>query len=271
MDLEDVRRLLAGTALEDLSDELHALVRPGLRVVPGDGRGGKVGGTPDLPADATWPSIDGEPLTFLGQLRLDVLDTTVWPGPREGLLSIFARSADHAPIPWGVQGVRILHHPAGATLAPRPYPPDALQLEEQPIAGFVREWTLPDHGAGDEDPSLYVLGIGTDGPRNDAYHTLRSALGGRGYYDFVPLVLGWPLAIQGPVLSTFAPYDDKDEDDGDELDFDALFAEWARFEADHALLLQFETEAGAFISVCLPAEDLQAGRWDRSDWTMQSD
>lgn len=271
MDLDDFRRLTAGTAIEDATEELHALLRPGLRATrggaPATGQS-KVGGEPDLPAGTDWPAIDDEPLAFFGQLDLAVLDPDVWPGPREGLLSVFVRSVEHAPIPWGVGGVRILHHAPGTALAAHSSP-EVLQFEEQRIVSFTREWTLPDHAAGQEDPALYGVDIHTNGPRADAFQRLCGTLDCRGYStDFAPVVAGWPMSLQSPVFGAFTMDAIEDIEDFDEA---AMFAAEAAAAEDWFLLLQFATDDGGFVSVGLPTEDLRAGRWDRANWESQSD
>ena len=54
------------------------------------------GGAPDLPPDMPWPSVEGEPLTFVVQLDLAALAEFEAASelPREGLLSFF-----YAPLP----------------------------------------------------------------------------------------------------------------------------------------------------------------------------
>ena len=52
--------------------------------------GSKIGGDPDLPVDALWPSFEGQPLVFLAQLDLaDVSARFASPLPSTGLLSFF--------------------------------------------------------------------------------------------------------------------------------------------------------------------------------------
>lgn len=79
----------------------------------------RLGGAPDLPAGAAWPEVEGQPLPFLAQLRLEEVAPYDVHGklPGEGLLSLFAGrqlDADGVPVP----RCRVLRFPAGETLTP---------------------------------------------------------------------------------------------------------------------------------------------------------
>jgi uncharacterized protein YwqG len=104
----DVARFARDGGLDDIAEELEALATAGLRLVYLDGHAAvgasKLGGLPDLPEDvawphAKWPGHEDEAMTFFGQVALCDLDASVWPGPREGLVSFFChQDRDH----WGV-------------------------------------------------------------------------------------------------------------------------------------------------------------------------
>lgn len=97
--IEDLMRLAADAGLIRHVEAVCALSRRGVRLVPGDaaeaaGRS-RLGGAPDLPANAVWPNWDAEPLTFIGQIDLAEaaaagIDETL---PPDGLLLIFSAGA----------------------------------------------------------------------------------------------------------------------------------------------------------------------------------
>lgn len=74
-----------------------AKLKPGPHVVGGS----RLGGSPDLPADVGWPSVEGATLDFLVQLDLASLEPNWLPGlPTTGYLWIFAdRSGETYPCP----------------------------------------------------------------------------------------------------------------------------------------------------------------------------
>ena len=99
MDRDRVAILAEQAGSSDIAHALADLALPSLRLVATEGRPStgatRLGGTPDLPAATPWPRTrveDGAELalTFVAQLRLDDVDTDVWPAPRTGLLSFFA-------------------------------------------------------------------------------------------------------------------------------------------------------------------------------------
>jgi len=87
----------AGFSAAD-AEALAAACRPALRLVPAPGSDvgpgeSKIGGVPDLPPDADWPSGQFGPMTLCGQLRLsDTRDLTGVDGwaPQESLACFFA-------------------------------------------------------------------------------------------------------------------------------------------------------------------------------------
>src|SRR5690606_8079579 len=85
-------------AAAGLEQHFEALARPALWLIPKRvderklalGRT-KLGGHPDLPAEAKWPRAKREPLTFLAQIDLAEVSPLLPAGalPRAGLLALF--------------------------------------------------------------------------------------------------------------------------------------------------------------------------------------
>lgn len=95
---EKIDELLANTELAYVADQLKKLALPSIRLVrkvtqdhllaPGTS---KLGGVPDLPQDAEWPSWRGTPLAFVAQINLAEIPALHKPDslPSSGLLSFF--------------------------------------------------------------------------------------------------------------------------------------------------------------------------------------
>ncbi|WP_169927921.1 YwqG family protein [Labilithrix luteola] len=83
--------------LGHLKPHLKRLMKPAVRVTVARGRGklaagsSRVGGLPDMPANAQWPTVDGIPLMFAGQFDLRALSRFKAAKllPKKGLLSFF--------------------------------------------------------------------------------------------------------------------------------------------------------------------------------------
>lgn len=99
-----IRRLAADSPFAADADVLASLTELGhmLYGEPGASNVGesRSGGSPDLPPDLAWPTVprhDGtpEPMSFIGQIRLNELDPVAWQGPRKGLLSFFYASGSY--------------------------------------------------------------------------------------------------------------------------------------------------------------------------------
>jgi uncharacterized protein YwqG len=105
-DINDFRNRLIETGLGAHADALCALARYAIRLEP-DPAGSpdpvgacRLGGTPDLPVDLPWPEGDGGPLSFLMQINLAAVASTI-PGdelPDRGLLAFFYDAMEQ---PWG--------------------------------------------------------------------------------------------------------------------------------------------------------------------------
>jgi len=101
-----------------IRDTIAVTVLPPLKTSPRPGVS-RLGGSPELPPGSPWPEVNGEPLPFLAQLRLeevapyDIHDRL----PTKGLLSMFVgRVLDANGVP--VTHARVLHVPTRSDLVP---------------------------------------------------------------------------------------------------------------------------------------------------------
>lgn len=162
------------------TDLLAALLRPACALMPVSGIPGvadsHAGGLPGLPEGTGWPMHqrdDGyvEPMTFVGQVRLDELDPLWWDGPRTGLLSFFYAQGNHRHSE-DSEVARVLHVPLdGLRLCERPVddrPPDQCHpchpLTPFPAKAWTTAWyfDLPDPLSAALRP-LDLLGGADDG------------------------------------------------------------------------------------------------------------
>ena len=101
-------------------------------------RNSGLGGIPDLPPDVAWPTRDGKPLDFLGQINLAELPASDVQIPRKGLLSFFYNVTEQ---PWGMDDNdggfhKILFTPDAEVSVPMPHPSDCPFREPRQVIGF---------------------------------------------------------------------------------------------------------------------------------------
>jgi hypothetical protein len=268
-----IAELARAHGLADIAERLAALALPSMRLVASDAAGGssRLGGLPDLPADvswprARWPGYEHEPMVFCGQVALAELDATMWPGPRDGLLSFFCHrpSASYEVDSHG--SARVLYIAPDTPREPR-RAPDGLDDDLQSGALCVAarlEVTIPTLGVWPA-AALEPLGF-RDGEatreREDALHALTGQLAAdQGFDEWQQhRLLGWACHIQGDVIAELS---DMSEKAGMHV-------------ADWRLLLQIDSDdrlgrafsAGA-LYFGIPAEDLAAHRFDRAQAVSQ--
>jgi hypothetical protein len=284
----DVARFARDAGLDDIAEELAALATPGLRLVYVDAEAAvgasKLGGLPDLPEDvawphAKWPGHEDEAMTFFGQVALIDLDASVWPGPRQGLLSFFChQDRNH----WGVDtggSARVLVVPAGAKLSRRARPVglgEEFVLGEAPVTARP-ELTMPAIGVDVADVLVpFEFGWGHRRySQEEAYCAMHDRLcEAHGGLPRRPdhRILGWPRHVQGDampgvVLMHF-------DDNGIRYasgDLEAHAPDWRlllQIESDRRLGASFGDGGTLFFGV--PAEDLKVGRFDRVQAIAQS-
>jgi hypothetical protein len=273
MDSDALRDQVDARGFGEIADALAASAQPALLLEPaGDGvKVGRLGGLPRLPPGAPWPSwrwpgYETQPMTFVGEIDLDALDRSVWPGPRSGVLSFFAAVSPEALHIDSGGAALVLHHSADIARGPVEYP-DALDeaLRYRELAISARPvMTLP---GGGETPDGARFGLeDPDDDRMEAYLDLRRDLVGG---EMEHLLLGCPLI--------------EDEAEGDEDVADRLWPGLHVQAVSHGLaageppaqwqmLLQVSSDYeqigaefgdGGTLAFAIPTEDLAAGRFDR--------
>jgi hypothetical protein len=120
---------------------------------------------------------------------------------------------------------------------------------------FLPQLTIPSVGVG-PPAVLERLGFGYGGAnydREQLYWELEERLMGRGV---LPQHLGWPRTIQNDVLEECRAFGE----------------ERGTYEERWRLLLQVpHEESGGGLYYCIPEPDLEAGRFDRVEATLQTD
>ena len=154
----DVLKMIEESGLERIADRIRkaALLSNRMIASPVDAAsvpigGSRIGGRPDLPREAQWPTHQGEPLSFIAQVRLEEVLWKPEGLPEKGLLSFFYNAADQ---PWGYDPEeagqwRVLYH-AEADRLERRLVPDGLKpvVEfDASAVDFSVQTTLPDWNA----------------------------------------------------------------------------------------------------------------------------
>ncbi|MBO2007615.1 YwqG family protein [Hymenobacter negativus] len=203
--LSDLQAAVEAEGLGAFWPRLAPYCRPSIRVLPQAGPAvplpvgaSHLGGAPDLPAEAVWPSWEGRPLSFVAQLNLAELAgyEAAAELPKTGILSFFYDAQEQ---PWGYNPdhrgrAAVLYHEATAALAPRPQP-DGLSMDAYtafPVAPllFASEMTLPDPWEDDID-------LAEDETTEDQRTAFWRLLHRHG--DGTSRLFGTPDAIQGPI------------------------------------------------------------------------
>ncbi|MBW3624873.1 MAG: DUF1963 domain-containing protein [Armatimonadetes bacterium] len=183
MTREDIIQALDTAGLNPYRDALLTRLRPAIRVrvKPADendiGIGAsKFGGSPDLTPEVPWPELNGSPLHFLAQIRLEECHSLDADGllPEAGLLSFFYDAENQ---PWGdleqAGGWAVLYHPGPSGALVRRTPPGSLerfrpcQAVFDPTVTYPFEWVEEaDQSAGEEEEYLseVLYEIGDKGP-----------------------------------------------------------------------------------------------------------
>jgi uncharacterized protein (TIGR02996 family) len=149
-----VMELIAEEGLARKADGLLALALPAIEYEKlGSGKvprgASRIGGLPDLPADAEWPTYEGEPLGFLAQINFAELRASPVARalPAGGVMSVFCLHDEGRPVNhFGPGTYRVLYSPAGTKLTPRDFPNELSEdarLEVDRLR-FREVLTLPD-------------------------------------------------------------------------------------------------------------------------------
>ena len=242
LDVLDPRRiseLASDTSLKPLGAQLAAQAKPAFSLqevhTP---QPSWTGGKPKLPADVSWPNGHFGPMLFVAQLDLAGLDRKVWTGPTAGTLHVFCDVDPENGSLEDSDGCAILHSPATATLTERDFPPklDSYSRLPQTMVVPAKGLTIPDTFAQISDPE----------PLWNLQERLRAE---QGWSTSAGELLGWPAGSQS----------------------DDLLGELSGETADPWTLLLQTGQLDGILFIGLPTKDLEAGRFDHAEATIEFD
>jgi uncharacterized protein YwqG len=209
MDQANLQHTFAAAGFSRLIPHTDALVRPSIRLItaPVDESrlptgASKLGGLPDLPADAEWPAWHGLPQSFLAQLRLaDVQPFLQGAGalagalPEQGMLWFFydAQQETFGADQADQGGWRVLFLDAARPALRRTPAPRALPQESRFRAcklALTRELTYA------EQPPLEIADLDWSDADQERYEALLASIAPA--TSFIPRhrLLGFPDTIQ---------------------------------------------------------------------------
>lgn len=136
MDISQVQSLFTKAGFSRLVPHLDTLVRPSVRLFATPTNesavkvgSSKLGGSPDLPSDVSWPLYNGVPQSFVMQLRLEELASYPVASalPRQGMLWFFYDAAQetYGDDPASKGGWCVLFRDQGLSALARARAPDA--------------------------------------------------------------------------------------------------------------------------------------------------
>jgi uncharacterized protein YwqG len=204
MDLDTVRNALAIAGLTALLPHLDTLAWPAIRLTttPADEATlavgvSKLGGQPDLPANASWPEKQGAPLSFVAQVRLTDAhsDDVTQSLPSTGLLSCFydSQQATYGTDPGDRDGWRVFSFDgASGQLQRRPLPqslPATARFKPCSVA-YSQILTLA------QQPALEVSGLSWTPDMQRAYEGAMASLTGNPSGTPQHQLLGHPNTLQ---------------------------------------------------------------------------
>lgn len=262
------------------------LLRPAfhLRALePGETRVGYLGGDPELPADAEWPTWEGHgPLYFVAavdcaQVPGEHLDI---PFPDSGTLLFFyfdglGESSVAYNDPDSVRnGTRVLHVPAGAETAARTRPDGAAPYPRLELGGEIIA-TIPDNenraliaAYGDPDDPVAYTDYPTVDPDGTGFWEVLTAF--RRDHSPHHRVGGYALPVQGQVepeaAQVFHPGDDAQDVAAREDLADRLVL-LAQIDSDGRTGMGWGDSGRLYWLIS--RDDLAAGRFERTTFTWQ--
>jgi uncharacterized protein YwqG len=194
----------------DLARRVLALARPTIGVWPrqwrenSDPRASRLGGVPLIPEKWVWPSLDGEPMLFVGQINCAELGTLSSADvfPRSGLIAFFGDNDFLHGCTGGLEteGAAVFHWPETETLIPASDPIE--DFEQLPKCGlaFYETHSLPDMR------SREIEQLPFDRDQRERYRNLHEAVRaygvtGRRLGDIrTSKLLGWPDMVQNDFM-----------------------------------------------------------------------
>lgn len=263
LSLPQIAQHLAGALPAVITDQIVRLARPAIGLWPQRQchdlpiHASRLGGMPYTPASWSWPTVENEPMLFVGQIDCAALHGV--PGserlPRSGLLSFFGDY--NTLMGCGPNGGAVFYFSDTTRLIPAEPPIELTQVFPQAPLSF---WPLTDL----PDPYCHIVqAFLQEQEQLELYRDVRAAIRYSGIpaeaHDYCGLskLFGWPSLVQMHDLDV----PDTNEPKG------------------HRLLLQVdqysngqEVEAwgpGGSLYFMVPQQDLLNGRFDRCELDMQ--
>ncbi|MEZ4222926.1 MAG: YwqG family protein [Polyangiaceae bacterium] len=175
--VSEIRAKLHEYDLGRVADEISALLRPCVRLVTEAASGElhamhtRIGGMPALPPSRDWPSRNGRPLSFLGQVNLSqIAELGLDLGlPERGMLGFYLDEVSLAESGWTPDGARVVHFEDEGTARATP---DGVHEYRACSVTLVPSWSLP--AMSSSCPFIYQLGL--EGDEDDAYQDFASMM-----------------------------------------------------------------------------------------------
>jgi hypothetical protein len=252
-------------ALPDFADRLIDLMLPAIGLWPQRSRAdrpssaSRLGGMPLAPSGWQWPTVEGEPLLFVGQI--DCAELRGFPGaellPTSGMLAFFGDHDAVMACRFEARDIAVHHWPDIDRLVPAVspiepafvFPPCALAL--RPLID------LPDPF------SRVVQDLLHDAQRVSQYAAVRGVVRCHGipddldYYCSFGKLLGWPALVQPHDLDVFDPRD------ADDMRLLLQIDDYSNGEELHGW------GPGGSLYFVMREEDLRQGRFDRCEFEIQ--
>jgi hypothetical protein len=245
LDRRRVEELAEGTSLARVGAPLAEAARPALALLDSDEEEPIwFGGTPQIPADVSWPEGEHGAMLFVAQLSLADLDRQVWTGPASGHLHVFCDSDPESGAIEGPDACATLYSEPGAELRKRAFPSDLDEDKRLPRFAVKPQpgLSLPVAAV----PLMRRLGIEfrADTEYDELWTLQRRLESEQGWHNAHGQVLGWDRVPGEDLMAIFAS-----EADGRPEDW--------------TLLLHTDV-IDAYLYVAIPTADLAAGRFDRT-------
>lgn len=287
MNRTQVLEAIVANRLEHLRAPLRDLLRPAIRVTVSASKrkralgSSRFGGLPDLPPRSKWPTVDGIPLMFAGQVALkDVVRFKAAQAlPKHGLLSFFfdgmLTGYDRGETP---DRCRVIHTETTEALMRLPVPasvPTRFEVYPEVAPVFGSSWTLPEFEEidGAEFPTIPPIVPLLRSIRDQKrYQKLRRTVRGK---HLGSKLFGYPDGVQGGEIRFGAVMKhDKEErfryEDGEITHVEQLVTEMGD------LCLLFQSAMGVtwggmgVVYFWIRRQDLEKARFDRVFAELQS-
>lgn len=283
MDTAQVQSLFTNAGFSRLIPHLDALVRPSIRIhaTPTNESAlkvgvSKLGGSPDLPVDISWPSYKGSPQSFVLQLRLEELAAykTASLLPEKGVLWFFydASQNTYGDDPGDKGGWSVLFKDSGPDALKRAAAPGALPAQSRFAAcgmAFSEELTLS------AQPSLEIPDLAWSDQDQEKFDKVFEKFNkATGHTPPLHRLLGYPDTIQDDMREQCQLMTNGITDTDD-----ARYTEVVKGSNDWHLLLQVDSDertgmrwsSSGILYYWIKWPDLQAHRFDSTWLVLQAE